>query len=190
MVKSLKLYIQNMVSLRCKLLVKFELDKLKIQYTHIDLGEVDLLQPISQDKICELKQVLHQNGLEIMDDKNAILLEKIKTAVVEMIHYSDELPKVNFSNYLSEKLQVSYHQLSELFSRSKGMTIEHFVILHKVERIKELIIYDELSLSEIAFNMHYSSIGHLSNQFKKVTGFTPSFFKKMKDKVRNNLENL
>lgn len=179
-----------MVSLRCKLLVKSELDKLKIKYSLIELGEVCLLEPISENTQDLLNQELLKFGLELMSDKKAILLEKIKIAVVELIHYSVELPKINFSDYLSDKLHVSYHQLSELFSKSKGMTIEHFIILHKIERVKELIIYDELSLSEIAFNMHYSSIGHMSNQFKKVTGFTPSFFKKMKTKVRCNLENL
>lgn len=186
----MKLFIQNMVSLRCKLLVKAEMDKLKIKYKTVELGEVALLKPITLEKKEKLKIQLHKSGLELMDDKKAMLLEKIKNIVVEMVHYSEEIPKVNFSTYLSEKLNVDYHILSDFFSKTKGMTIEHFIILHKIERVKELIIYDELSLTEISYMMHYSSVSHLSKQFKQITGLTPSYFKQLKHQNRSMLESI
>lgn len=172
------------------MLVKSELEKLAIPFKSVELGEVTLLRKISERNKLLLQEKLHRSGLELMDDKKAMLIEKIKNIVVEMVHYSDELPKTNFSDYLSEKLHRDYHQLSEIFSKTKGMTIEHFIILHKIERVKELIIYDELNLTEIAFKLHYSSVAHLSNQFKKVTGLTPSFFKNMRSNTRNTLESL
>lgn len=186
----MKLLIQNMVSLRCKLLVKAELEKLKLAYHTIDLGEVILQKPITSSQKNELSKALHKSGLEIMDDKNTILIEKIKNIIVEMVHYTDELPNIKFSVFLSEKLHKEYHSMSELFSKTKGITIEHFIIIHKIERVKELIMYDELSLTEIAFKLHYSSVAHLSQQFKKVTGLTPSFFKNIQKKTRTNLEDL
>jgi AraC-like DNA-binding protein len=125
-----------------------------------------------------------------MDDKKAILIEKIKNVIIEMVHYSDEMPKTNFSDYLSKKLEYDYTYLSNLFSETEATTIEHFIMLHKIERVKELIIYDELNLTEIAFKLHYSSVAHLSTQFKKITGLTPSFFKSLKDKKRNTLEDV
>jgi AraC-like DNA-binding protein len=186
----MKLLIQNMVSLRCKLLVKAELEKIGLAYHSIELGEVILQKPIEPEQRHALIKALHQSGLEIMDDKNTMLVEKIKNIIVEMVHYSDELPRLNFSNFLSEQLHKDYHSLSELFSKTKGMTIEHFMIVHKIERAKELIMYDELNLSEIAFKLHYSSVAHLSHQFKKITGLTPSFFKSIQKKKRTNLEDL
>ena len=179
-----------MVSLRCKLMVKAQLDKLNIDYNNIELGEVDFKKALTQEQRDKLKVALHSSGLEVMDDKVSMLVEKIKNVVVEMIHYSDVLPQVNFSTYLSEKLNRDYNQLSDIFSKTKGMTIEHFVITHKIERVKELIIYDELNLTEIAYKLHYSSVSHLSNQFKKVTGLTPTFFKNLKKKNRIHLEDL
>jgi AraC-like DNA-binding protein len=179
-----------MVSLRCKMVVKEELKALGLNYFSISLGEVDLLQPIKPHERELIRAALLKSGLELMDDKKSILIEKIKDVIVEMVHYEEELPKVNFSDYLSEKLKYSYTYLANLFSETEGTTIEHFIIVHKIERVKELIIYDELSLTEIAYKLHYSSISHLSNQFKKITGLTPSFFKSLKDKKRNNLENL
>ena len=179
-----------MVSLRCKLMVKSELEKLNILYKSIELGEVQLYNNISDNLKEALKIALHKSGLELMVDKKAILIEKIINIIVEMIHYTDELPNVNFSTFISEKLQQDYHKLSEIFSKTKGVTIEHFIILHKIERVKELIIYDELSLTEISYKMHYSSVAHLSSQFKKITGLTPTFFKKLKIKNRINLENI
>lgn len=172
------------------MLVKAELEKLEITYAYIDLGEVLLLETLTEDRKQQLKAALHRSGLELMDDKNAVLIEKIKNIIVEMVHYSDEFPAINFSEFLSNKLQQNYHSLSELFSKTKGITIEHFIILHKIERAKELIMYDELNLSEISYKLHYSSVAHLSNQFKKITGLTPSFFKKLQRKNRTNLENL
>ncbi|MFD2036777.1 helix-turn-helix domain-containing protein [Belliella marina] len=186
----MKIFIQYMVSLRCKLLVKSELEKLKIKYKSVELGEVLLYKNITVAKREKLKKELHKSGLELMDDKKAMLIEKITNVIVEMVHYSDELPKVNFSVFLSEKLGIEYHKLAETFSKTKGITIEHFIIIHKVERIKELIIYDELNLTEISYLMHYNSISHLSKQFKQVTGLTPTFFKSLTKRQRFNLEDL
>jgi AraC-like DNA-binding protein len=186
----MKLFIQNMVSLRCKLLVKAELENLGLAYHSIELGEVILQQPITAQQKKELTKSLHTSGLEIMDDKKTMLIEKIKNLIVEMVHYADELPDTKYSVFLSEKLHKDYHYLSELFSKNKGITIEHFIILHKIERAKELIMYDELNLSEIAFKLNYSSVAHLSHQFKKITGLTPSFFKSIQKKVRTNLEDI
>jgi len=179
-----------MVSLRCKMLVKEELEKLGIETKAINLGEVELLGNITKEQHEQIKIALLKSGLELMDDKRAMLIEKIKNVIVEMIHYEDELPKVNFSDLLSEKLQYDYTYLANLFSETEGTTIEHFIILHKIEKVKELIIYDELNLSEIAWKLHYSSVAHLSYQFKKITGLTPSYFKSLKHKKRSTLENV
>ena len=179
-----------MVSLRCKLLVKEKLDKLGLAYGSVDLGEVEILPDISDQQKMQLKISLSEAGLELMDDRKKILIERIKAVVVEMVHYSDELPKTNFSDYISEKLHYDYTYLANLFSEVKGTTLEHFVIAHKIERVKELLIYDELSLTEISYKLNYSSVAHLSNQFKKITGLTPSFFKKLKDKRRKPLEDI
>jgi AraC-like DNA-binding protein len=177
-----------MVSNRCKLAVKQELKRLGLHFIVVDLGEVEIMEDISEETREELKTGLASSGLELMDDKRAILIEKIKDIVIKMIHHSDELIKVNFSDYLSEKLNHDYTYLANLFSEVQGTTIEHFVIAHKIERIKELIIYNELNITEIAFKMNYSSVAHLSNQFKKVTGLSPSHFKNLKDKRRSPLE--
>ncbi len=179
-----------MVSNRCKMIVKDELKKLGLHYIHLNLGEVEVMEKITNEQREEIKRVLLKSGLELMDDKRAMLIEKIKNVIIEMVHYTDELPKVNFSNYLSEKLKYDYTYLANLFSETEGTTIEHFIILHKIEKIKELIIYNELTLTEIAWKMHYSSVAHLSNQFKKITGLTPTFFKALKNKKRNTLENV
>ena len=179
-----------MVSLRCKMVVKEQLNTLGIKYLSINLGQVELMEPINPVDREKIRTALLKSGLELMDDKKSILIEKIKGIVVEMIHYEDELPKVNFSDHLSKKLNYSYTYLANLFSETEGTTIEHFIIIHKIERVKELIIYDELNLTEIAYKLHYSSVSHLSNQFRKITGLTPSFFKSLKDKKRSNLENM
>jgi AraC-like DNA-binding protein len=179
-----------MVSLRCKLLVRDKLNKLGIEYDSVDLGEVELPEDITDQQKSQLKASLAEAGLELMDDRKKILIEKIKAVVVEMVHYADEFPTTNFSDYISEKLHYDYTYLANLFSEVKGTTLEHFVIAHKIERVKELLIYDELSLTEIAYKLNYSSVAHLSNQFKKITGLTPSFFKKMKDKRRRPLEDI
>lgn len=186
----MKMYIQNMVSLRCKMKVKSELEKLGLTYKSVELGEVELYGPISDADTKALTVALHKSRLEVMDDKVAILIERIVTIIVEMVHYQDDRPSVNFSVYLSEKLDEDYYKLAELFSKTKGMTIEHFIILHKVERVKELIMYDELNLTEIAYKLHYSSVAHLSNQFKKATGLRPTFFKELAIRKRVNLEDI
>lgn len=177
-----------MVSNRCKMAVKEELKRLKLHFIVVELGEVEIMEDISEEQRVLLKTALQNSGLELMDDKRAVLIEKIKNIIIEMIHHSDELIKVNFSDYLSEKLNHDYTYLANLFSEVQGTTIEHFIISHKVERIKELIIYNELNITEIAFKMNYSSVAHLSNQFKKVTGLSPSHFKGMKDKRRSPIE--
>ena len=179
-----------MVSLRCKMLVKAELEKLNLKHLIVELGEVEIMNELSSETYLELKRNLLQSGLELMDDQRAILVEKIKNIIIELVHYTDEIPKLSFSDYLSEKLNHNYSYLSNLFSEVKGTTIEHFIIIHKIERVKELIIYDELNLSEIAYKLHYSSVAHLSTQFKKITGLTPSYFKSLKNKKRTGLENL
>jgi AraC-like DNA-binding protein len=137
-----------------------------------------------------LNIALKKSGIELMDDKKAILIEKIKITIIELVHYSEELLKINFSDYLSQKLHYDYTYLANLFSESQGLTIEHFLIVHKIERVKELLVYDELNISEIAWKMGYSSVAHLSNQFRKITGLSPSFFKKLKDKKMKALEDI
>jgi AraC-like DNA-binding protein len=179
-----------MVSIRCKMIVKEKLKELGLPYTVVNLGEVELTKNITQQQRAQLTKALLKSGLELMEDKKAILIEQIKNVIIEMVHYADELPKTNFSDYLSKKLNYDYTYLSNLFSETEATTIEHFIMLHKIERVKELIIYDELNLTEIAYKLHYSSVAHLSNQFKKITGLTPSFFKSLKDKKRNTLEDV
>ena len=179
-----------MVSNRCKTAVKEELKKLGLHFILVDLGEVEIMEKISAEQRRDLILALQAIGLELMDDKRAVLIEKVKNAIIEMVHHSDEIIKVNFSDYLSEKLNHDYTYLANLFSEIQGTTIEHFIISHKVERIKELIIYDELNITEIAWKMNYSSVAHLSNQFKKVTGLSPSHFKQLKDKRRTPIEDL
>jgi len=186
----MKLYIKYMVSIRCKMVVKSELDKLDLHYGVVDLGEVEIRENLSDEQRDQLRTILLKYGLELMDDRKAILVEKIKNVIIEMVHYEDELPKTNFSDYLSEKLDYNYTYLASLFSETKGITIEKFMILHKIEKVKELLLYDELTLSEIAWKLHYSSVAHLSHQFKKITGLTPSYFKSLKNKRRNTLENV
>jgi AraC-like DNA-binding protein len=172
------------------MVVKEELLSLGLEYVVLDLGVVEILQDITQEQREVLKVKLLHHGLELLDDKRSILIEKIKNVIVEMIHYSDELPKVNFSDYLSEKLNYDYTYLANMFSEVKGITIQQYIILHKIEKVKELLLYDELNLTEISYKLQYSSVAHLSNQFKKVTGLSPSFYKQLKQKRRGNLENL
>jgi len=170
------------------MLVKEELKKLGLHFILVDLGVVDIMENITASQREQIKTALLLSGLELMDDKKAMLIEKIKNVIVEMVHYTDELTKVNFSDYLSEKLNYDYTYMANLFSEVQGTTIEKFIISHKIERVKELIIYDEYNLTEIAWQMHYSSVAHLSNQFKKITGLTPSHFKQMKNKRRSPIE--
>lgn len=186
----MKLYIKYMVSLRCKLIVKDALAKLGLHYVLLDLGMVETMEDITPEQHDLLKQDLKRSGLELLDDKKSILIEKIKNVIVEMIHYSDELPKMSYSDYISEKLGYDYTYLANTFSEVKGITIQQFIIIHKIEKVKELLLYDELSLTEISYKLHYSSVAHLSNQFKKVTGLSPSFYKRLKQKRNSNLENM
>jgi AraC-like DNA-binding protein len=186
----LKLHIKYMVSNRCKMVVKDELKKLGLHFIIVELGEVEIMENISAEQREALKITLHNSGLDLMDDKRSVLIERIKTVIIEMIHHADEAIKINFSHYLSEKLNYDYTYLANLFSEVQGTTIEQFIIAHKIERIKELIIYGELNITEIAWKMRYSSVAHLSNQFKKMTGLTPSHFKKLKDKRRSPIEEI
>lgn len=173
------------------MVVKNALMQMGIPYGTVNLGEAEILETPSPEQLDELAIILQKSGLKLMDDKKAMLIEKIKNVVIEQIHYSDEVPRINFSNYLSEKLDYDYNYLANLFSKVTGTTIEHFVISNKVERIKELLLYNELTLSEIADKLNYSSVAHLSHQFKKTTGLTPSFFKQLKSfRKRINLEDL
>jgi AraC-like DNA-binding protein len=179
-----------MVSNRCKDAVKVELKKLSLHFVILELGTVEIMETLTLETRALLQEGLLASGLELMDDKKAILIEKIKTIIIEMVHYSEEIIKINFSEYLSDKLNHNYTYLANLFSEVQGITIEQFIILHKIERIKELIIYGELNISEIAWKMNYSSVAHLSNQFKKTTGLSPSHFKKLKDKRRKPIEDI
>jgi AraC-like DNA-binding protein len=179
-----------MLSNRCKIAVKEVLKKLELHFVIVDLGEIEVMENLDAAQIVTLKSALHDIGFELIDDKKAILIEKIKGVIIDMVHYADELPKVTFSNYLVDKLRYDYTYMANLFSEVQGMTIEHFIISHKIERIKELIIYGELNITEIAWKMNYSSVAHLSNQFKKITGLSPSAFKQLKDKKRNPIDEI
>ena len=170
--------------------VKTALAGLGLHFVIVDLGEVDIMEDLSRGQIKQLKADLLLSGLELMDDKKGILIEKIKNTIVEMVHHTEDSLSINFSDYLSKKLNYDYTYLANLFSEVQGRTIEQFIIAHKIERIKELIIYDELNITEIAWKMNYSSVAHLSNQFKKATGLSPSHFKQLKDKRRNPIEEI
>lgn len=172
------------------MVVKSELEKLGLQYNTVELGEAITKDDISPEQMRLLGIGLKKTGLELMDDKKSILVEKIKIIIIELVHYNEDQIKVNLSSYLSEKLNFEYSYLANLFSEVKGTTIENYYLAHKIERVKELIVYDELNLSEIATKMHYSSVAHLSNQFKKMTGLTPSHFKSLKHKRRKTLGNV
>jgi AraC-like DNA-binding protein len=186
----LKVFIKNMVSQRCKLAVIAELEKLGLRYVNVELGEVEVNVRINPDQRVQLKSALMQIGLELIDDTRLILVEKIKNAVVEMVHYSEDQPRLNFSDFLSGKIKRDYTYLANVFSETTGNTIEHFIIAHKIERVKEFLVYDELNVTEIAYKLHYSSVAHLSNQFKKETGLTPTEYKNLKYKKRTSLENV
>jgi AraC-like DNA-binding protein len=179
-----------MVSSRCKLAVKEILKSMDLHFIVVDLGEVDIMETLTPEQERNLNKALHNIGFELMDDKRAIIIEKIKTTIIEMVHNSEELIKFNFSDYISEKLNYDYTYLSNLFSEVQGSTIEQYIISHKIERIKEFILYDEMNITEIAYKMNYSSVAHLSNQFKKVTGLSPTHFKELKQKKRVPLEEL
>ena len=172
------------------MVVKSELEKMGLHYTSVELGETEIMEDISPDQMELLDASLRCAGLELMDDKKSVLVEKIKAIIIELIHYSDYQIRINLSDHLSEKLNHNYSHLSNLFSEAKGITIEHFYLTHKIERVKELLVYDELNLTEIAYKMNYSSVAHLSNQFKKLTGLTPSQFKNLKNRNRTTLSDI
>ena len=180
----MKLYIKYMVSTSCKMVVKEQLSKLGLHYVSVTLGEIEIIENITNWQREQMKMALNEFGLELMDDTKSILIEKIKNAIIELVRYADGIPKINFSEHLSQKLNYNYTYLSNIFSENQSTTIEHFMIVHKIERVKELITYNELNLTEISWKLHYSSVAHLSNQFKKVTGLTPSFFKTLKHKPK------
>ena len=186
----MRLFIKYMVSLRCKLIVKSELEKLGLSEQSIELGMVEIHQTPTNEELEKLKTNLLESGLELLDDKKSIIINRIKSAIIDMVHYGDELPTVNYSNYLAEKLGYHYKYLSNVFSEVKGITIQQYIILHKIEKAKELLLYEQLNLTEISYKLQYSSVAHLSNQFKKITGLSPSFYKKLKEKRKDNLENI
>jgi len=186
----MKLYIKYMVSSRCKMMVKEALKELGLHFIVVDLGVVDVMEDLSEEQKATLKSLLLNAGLELMDDKKAMLIEKIKKVIIEMVHHAEELPKINFSDFISKKLEYNYTFLANLFSEVQGATIEQYIISHKIERIKELIVYGEMNITEIANKMNYSSVAHLSSQFKKATGLTPSHFKQLKEKRRIPIEEL
>lgn len=186
----MKLYIKYMVSNRCKMVVKEELKKLGFHFIFVDLGEIEIMEDLTARQLDQLRTALLDSGLELMDDKRAILIEKIKTVIIEMVHDSNDLIKINHSDYISEKLKMDYTYLSNIFSEVKGTTIQQYIITHKIEKVKELIMYGELNLTEIAYQLNYSSVAHLSNQFKKITGLSPSHFKQLKDKRRSPIEEI
>jgi len=186
----MQLYIKYMVSLRCKILVKAELEKLGLHFVMIELGMVEILEDITPEVREKLKENLLESGLELMDDRKSILIDRVKTIIIEMIHHEVDLPKINYSDYISEKMEMDYSYLSNLFSEVKGYTIQHFIILHKIEKVKELLLYDELNLTEISYKMGYSSVAHLSGQFRKITGLTPSYYKQLRLKRQANLEDV
>jgi AraC-like DNA-binding protein len=172
------------------MVVKAELENLGLHYRNVNIGEADILEDLNTEQLELLDKSLRKSGLQLIDNKKSILVEKIKSVIIELVHYSEEQIKVNLSNYLSEKLNHDYTYLANLFSEVKGTTIEKFYLNHKIEKVKELIVYDQLNLTEIAYKMHYSSAAHLSNQFKKITGLSPSHFKNLKNLRRGTLENV
>lgn len=172
------------------MLVKEELNKIGLHYIVVDLGSVEILEDITKEEYGLLKKNLLRSGLELLDNKKSILIDKIKSVIVDMIHNSEEIPKANYSDYISEKLKYDYTYLANIFSEVNGITIQQFIIIHKIEKVKELLLYNELSLTEIAHKLHYSSVAHLSNRFKKITGLSPSFYKRLNEKRQENLENL
>jgi AraC-like DNA-binding protein len=179
-----------MVCIRCKMVVKSELEKLGLKYVVVELGEVDLFEEMTTTQHDAFKMAIFRSGLELLDDKKSVLIQKIKNVIIDLVHYSEEPLSVNLSEYLSTKLNHDYTYLANLFSEVSGLTIEKFFIIHKIERVKELLVYNELTLTEIAYKLHYSSVSHISFQFKKITGLTPSHFKKLKEKRRSMLDKL
>ncbi|RYZ47831.1 MAG: AraC family transcriptional regulator [Sphingobacteriales bacterium] len=179
----MKLYIKNMATLRCIIVVKDEIERVQLVCEDVRMGEATIADPVSSEKLELLRHALLKSGLEIFDDKKSRLVERIKNIVVEQVHYASEPLQENFSAFVARKLNYDYDYLSNLFATNQGMTLEHYIIRNKIEKVKELLLYEEMTIAQIALLMNYSSAAHLSNQFKKVTGFTATYFKKLK-KIR------
>jgi AraC-like DNA-binding protein len=185
-----KLHVKYMVSLRCKMLVKSELEKLGLRYVSVDLGIIEILENITSDQHEQLKINLKKSGLELLDDKRSQLVEKTKMVINEMIRLTDNEQNVNYSEYISRYTGYEYTHLAHVFSEITGVTVQQFIIVNKVDRVKELLLYNHLTIKEIAYRLHYSSTAHLSNQFKKITGLTPAYFKGIAQKRKYILDNL
>jgi len=179
-----------MVSNRCKSVVRDQLNKLGLHFILIDLGEVEIREDISKEQRNQLSIGLSRYGLELMEDQKAILVESIKNSIIDLVLYAEEIPRINFSDYISKKLNHDYTYLANIFSESTGLTIEHYIIIHKIERVKEMLIHDELSLTEISYRLNYSSVAHLSSQFKKITGLTPTFFRSLRIRKASVVSNV
>ncbi|WP_165041403.1 AraC family transcriptional regulator [Dysgonomonas sp. ZJ709] len=186
----MKYYIKNMVCERCNMVVKSELEKLRLQPLSVDLGEIELQEELSPIQKKQLDSKLQSLGFSLIDDKRSRLIEQIKGIIIELVHHNNSELKVNLSDYLTTRLPFDYNYISNLFSEVEGRTIENYFISQKIERVKELLVYDELTLSEIAFRLNYSSVAHLSGQFKKITGLTPSHFKNIRTEKRKPLDRL
>ena len=186
----MKLYIKNMVCSRCKMVVKAQLENIGLRPLSVNLGEVEIEENLSKAQLAHLDTLLKSLGFELIDDKKSQTIEKIKNAIVTLVHHTDQEIKTNLSAFITSQIHQDYNYLSNLFSEVEGTTIEKYFIAQRIERVKELIVYDELSLSEIADQLGYSSVAYLSNQFKKVTGFTPSYYKSLKENKRKNIEEL
>ena len=179
----MKLYLKNMVSRSCILMVKSELDKLCVPYINVSLGEIEIDGTLTPELYQQTIQALQKSGFDVLLNNQKILTERIKNIIVEFVHYTEDDLKFNFSSYLSSKLKLHYTYLSNVFFKEQGISIKQYTIAQRVERVKELITYEELNLTEIAFKTNYSSIAHLSRQFKKTTGISPSNYKKLNDKM-------
>jgi AraC-like DNA-binding protein len=186
----MKIYIKNMVCSRCKMVVETILQEHQIMPLVVDLGEVEIAGDLSEEQLSSLNISLKKMGFELIDDKKSRIVNKIKTIIISQVFHTKEANATNLSKHLSDQLNYDYNHLSNIFSEAEGISIEKYFINQRIERVKELILYDELSLSEIAYQLGYSSVSHLSNQFKKVTGLTPSFYKSLKEHKRTNIEEL
>lgn len=186
----MKLFIKNMVCRRCKMAVSAIFENLGIVPESISLGQIDLAADLSKDQLALLQQQLQKIGFELIDDRKSRTVEKIKNLIIDLVHNRDNELNMNLSNYLADEIKQDYSSLSSLFSQQESTTIEQFYILQKIERVKELLAYDELNLNEIADRLHYSSASHLTRQFKKVTGLTPTYFKNIGHERRNQIENI
>lgn len=184
------IFIKNMVCNRCIMVVQNELKKLNLDVQSVSLGRVDLNTPINKEEMQKLEKALVSLGFELIDDRKSKIIESIKNTIIDLVHQQEDQIKVNLSDLLSSKLKLDYGYLSSLFSQVEGITIEKYFILQKIEKVKELLVYDELSLGEIAYRLNYSSVAYLSNQFKKITGLTPSHFKQIKEQKRKPLDEI